>query len=160
VARFSEESIAATGASIHIDHLIDAIASLSKAEAKKASARVFVANIEPALLSEVLGITWRLRQHEIPTQLYTGTNHILVPQLRYAEEYEIPVIVVYGPREHEKKLVSIRDMTVTGTDAQKTVPLVDVVTEVRRILDAIDSRCATTSSSDAAATGSTPSSSF
>ncbi len=57
-------------------------------------------------------MTYELRRAGIATELYLGTEKRIGKQIRYGDQYEIPVLVVCGPDEHAKGEVQLKDMSV------------------------------------------------
>ncbi|HUP48222.1 MAG TPA: histidine--tRNA ligase [Thermoanaerobaculia bacterium] len=120
VVRFLGEEIPAVGASIGVDRLLAALAHLGRIGRQKSTARVLVTNMDPALAGEYLAMTWELRRAGIPTELYVGTAKGPGKQLKYADQYEIPIVLLYGANEKEQGVVTMKDMTV-GREKAKGV---------------------------------------
>ena len=112
VTRFLGESIPAVGASIGVDRLLAALTHLGKVSTKKATARVFITNMDAALTDDYLAMTWELRRAGIPTELYVGTAKGPGKQLKYADHYEIPVVLLYGSNEKQQGIVTVKDMSI------------------------------------------------
>jgi len=49
-------------------------------------------------------------------------------QLKYADQKNIPYVLIIGPEEMEKDMVTVRDMK---TREQKTVPLTEVIEKLK-----------------------------
>ena len=64
--------------------------------------------------------TWERRRAGIPTELYIGTAKGPGKQLKYADQYEIPIVLLYGTNEKQQGIVTIKDMTV-GREKAKAV---------------------------------------
>jgi histidyl-tRNA synthetase len=140
VGRFSKRQIAGTGASIHVDRLIDAITRRAGSnDRKRTSARVLVANTAPSMFAEVLKIARDLRESRIETQLYAGKAETVNDQLGYAREYGIPVVVAYEQGD-------VRITATTSKLPPKTVPRAAIVGAVQTMLNELDKRGAATSS--------------
>jgi histidyl-tRNA synthetase len=120
VMRFLGEPIPAVGASMGVDRLLAALTSLNKVDTRKATARVLVINMDPALAGDYLQMTWELRRAGIPTELYIGMQKRAGQQLRYADQYDIPLAILYGSNEKEQGTVTIKDMSV-GREKAKDV---------------------------------------
>ncbi len=153
VMRFLGEAIPATGASIGVDRLLAALTHLGSIGKMKSTARVLVANMDPALADEYLQMTWQLRRAGIPTELYLGSAKGPGKQLKYADQYEIPIVLLYGSNEKAQGIVTIKDMTVGREKAkavgkreewlaarpgQTTAKRVELVEAVRRVLTEIE----------------------
>ena len=153
VMRFLGESIPAVGASIGVDRLLAALAHLGTLDTRKATARVLITTMDSALEPDYLEMTWELRRAGIPTELYLGAGKGPRKQLKYADQYDIPIAILYGSNEKEQGLVTIKDM-VAGREQAKpvadrkeylaqragqiTVPRADLVETIRRILAEIE----------------------
>jgi len=153
VLRFLDESIPATGASIGVDRLLAALTHLKKLGTRKATARVLVINMDPALIDDYLTITWQLRRAGIPTELYLGNEKGMGKQLRYGDQCEIPIALLYGSNEKAKGIVTLKDMAIGREKAahvgdrsewlaarpgQIEVARADLVDAVRKLLAEID----------------------
>jgi histidyl-tRNA synthetase len=120
VMRFLGEPIPAVGASIGVDRLLAAMTFLGTIGKEKATARVLVTNMDAALAEDYIGMTWELRRAGIPTELYLGNAKGPGKQLKYADQYEIPIVILYGSNEKEQGIVTIKDMAV-GREKTKAV---------------------------------------
>jgi histidyl-tRNA synthetase len=153
VMRFLGERIPATGASMGVDRLLAALTHLEKIGKRKATARVLVVNMDPALTDDYLAITWELRRAGIPTELYLGSAKGMGKQLKYGDQYEIPIALLYGSNEKAKGEVTLKDMAIgrektvhvgdreewlAARPGQTTAPRAGVVEAVRKLLDDID----------------------
>jgi histidyl-tRNA synthetase len=149
VQRFLGEAIPAVGASIGVDRLLAALAHIGKLDTRKATARVLVVNMDPALTDDYLAMTWELRRAGIPTELYLGTAKGPGKQLKYADQYEIPLVLLYGSNEKQQGIVTIKDMSVgrekakavgdrkewlAARQGQVTTPRAELVTAVQSLL--------------------------
>jgi histidyl-tRNA synthetase len=153
VMRFLGRSIPATGASIGVDRLLSALANVERVGKRKATARVLVTNIDPSLSEEYLSMTWELRRAGIPTELYLGMEKGIGKQLRYANQYDLPVALLYGSDEKANGIVTVKDM-VAGRERDKapaerkawlmaragqiTVPRAELVAAVKKMLDELE----------------------
>ncbi len=151
VMRFLGESIPAVGASIGVDRLLAAAAQ--NLVNRKATARVFVTNMDATLTDEYLAMTWELRRAGIPTEFYLGNAQGPRKQLKYADQYDIPLVILYGSQEKEQGTVTVKDM-VAGRERAKpvadrkeylaqragqvTVPRGELVASIRKMLAEIE----------------------
>lgn len=149
VMRFLGKRLPATGASIGVDRLLAALTELRKIGTQKATARVLVANIDESLISEYLELTWELRRAGIPTELFLGAAKGMGRQLKYGDQYEIPLAILYGSNEKQQGMVTIKNMAVGRAKAgdlanrndwllarpgQVSAPRADLVPTVKRLL--------------------------
>jgi histidyl-tRNA synthetase len=153
VMRFLGQRIPAVGASMGVDRLLAALAHLGKLDKRKATARVLVTNMDTALAEDYLAMTWELRRADIPTELYLGTTMSPGKQLKYADQYDIPIALLFGSKEKEQGIVTIKDMQVGRAKAatvgersewiaarpgQMAVPRNELVAAIRKLLTEID----------------------
>jgi histidyl-tRNA synthetase len=159
VMRFLGEPIPAVGASMGVDRLLAALTTLNKVDTRRATARVLVINMDPALADDYLQMTWELRRAGIPTELYIGMQKRAGQQLRYADQYDIPLAILYGSNEKEQGTVTIKDMSVGREKAkdvgdrrewlaarpgQVTVPRAQLVETITVMLSRIDGEASVT----------------
>jgi histidyl-tRNA synthetase len=120
VMRFLGEPIPAVGASMGVDRLLAALAHLGRLGKQKATARVLVTNMDPALRDDTVAMTWELRRAGIPTELYLGSGRGPRQQLKYADKYDIPLAILFGSQEKEQGLVTIKDLVAGRERMQPT----------------------------------------
>jgi histidyl-tRNA synthetase len=149
VMRFLGQPIPAVGASIGVDRLLAALTHLGRIGKQKATARVLITNMDAALHSDYLAMTWELRRAGIPTELYLGTAKGPGKQLKYADQYDIPLAILYGSNEREQGTVTIKDL-VAGRERTKptadrkeylaqragqvTIPRAELIDTIRKML--------------------------
>jgi histidyl-tRNA synthetase len=153
VMRFLGEPIPAVGASIGVDRLLAALTHLGKIGTQKATARVLITNMDAALSEDYLAMTWELRRAGIPTELYLGTAKGPGKQLKYADQYDIPLAILYGSQEKENGTVTVKDLIagrermkptadrkeyLTQRAGQMTFARVDLVENIRKMLAEIE----------------------
>ena len=153
VMRFLGEAIPAVGASIGVDRLLAALTHLGKIGQQRSTARVLVTNMDADLAEDYLAMTWELRRAGIPTEFYIGTAKGPGKQLKYADQYEIPIALLYGSNEKGQGIVTVKDMTVGREKAkavgdrkewlaarpgQIAVPRHDLVPAIRKLLEEIE----------------------
>src|SRR5438132_8162874 len=149
VMRFLGERIPAVGASMGVDRLLAALAYLGTIGNEKSTARVLITNMDPALTNDYLQIAWELRRASIPTELYIGTAKQLGKQLKYADQYEIPLAILYGSNEKSAGEVTVKNMAVGRAKSAKlgdrnawlaerpgqtTIPRGQLIDGIRRLL--------------------------
>jgi histidyl-tRNA synthetase len=157
VMRFLGEPIPAVGASIGVDRLLAALTHLGKVDRRRATARVLVTNMDAALAPDYMQITWELRRAGIPTELYVGAAKGPGKQLKYADQYDIPIALLYGTNEKEQGIVTVKDMVmgrekaarlaersewIAARPGQTTIPRSELVEGIRKLLAEIDAHAA------------------
>lgn len=149
VERFLGEKVPATGASIGVDRLLTALATLGQLNALETSAPVVVTVMDSDRILDYEKITFQLRQAGIPAEMYLGEGGFR-KQLQYADERGSIVAVIAGSREFEAGQVSLKDLRlgrelskeITEREAwvkeqpsQVTIPQENLAQEVRTILE-------------------------
>ncbi|MDY7109498.1 MAG: histidine--tRNA ligase [Planctomycetota bacterium] len=148
VERFTGQRVPATGASVGVDRLLEAVRLLEK-DAPAATADVLVTAFEADRMAEYLRLTQRLREGGIRAETYLGKG-ALGRQLKYANRLGYRLAVIIGGDEFArgeaqikdlhlgKKLaetVSSRDEWRKGQPAQFAVPLDELPRRIRTMLD-------------------------
>ncbi len=151
VMRFLGERIPAVGASIGVDRLLAALVHLGRVGKRKSTADVLITRMDPSLEEDYVAMTWELRRAGIPAELYLGTAKGPGKQLKYADAWGVPIVVLYGSNEKERGVVTLKDMEVGRQKAealarreewlearpgQREVPRSDLVATVREMLAA------------------------
>lgn len=119
VLRFLGERVPATGASIGVDRLLAALIKLGRTGKRRATARVLVTTIDPALTDDYLAITYELRRAGVPAEMYLGSEKGLGRQLKYADRCGIPLALIYGSDEKAKGTVTLKDLEAGAAGAEK-----------------------------------------
>jgi histidyl-tRNA synthetase len=153
VLRFLGERVPATGASIGVDRLLAALIHLGRAGRQKSTAKVLITNMDAALQPDYVAMTWELRRAGIPTELYLGTAKGPGKQLKYADQWGVPIAILYGSNEKEKGIVTVKDMEIGRQRAealanrqewleerpgQREVPRGELVSVIREMLAHIE----------------------
>jgi histidyl-tRNA synthetase len=115
VMRFLGERVPAVGTSFGVDRLLVALTELGRvppAARRKATAQVLVTAFDKSLMGEYLAMTYELRRAGINAELYLGSEKRVGKQIRYADQYDIPVAVVCGSDEQTRGVVQLKDMSV------------------------------------------------
>src|SRR5207302_1718165 len=118
VMRFLGERVPATGASMGVDRLLAALRALDKVKLRKSTADVLVTTFDPQMNDDYIAMTYELRRAGIRTEMYFGTDRA-GKQIKFADKLEIPVVLLYGPDERAKNVVTIKDMSVGRARAQQ-----------------------------------------
>jgi len=127
VTRFTGESLPATGASIGVDRLFAAMEKLGMVKGCKTATRVLVTIMDPKLTDRCLDVLQRLRNAQIPAEIYMGPDMAIKAQLAYALNQNIPFVIFLGQSEVEKGTIQIKD---TFNREQLEVPMADLVEKI------------------------------
>jgi len=130
VGMFSQRSYPATGTTIGIERIIDAMEELNMfpPNVGKTVAQVLVTVFDKTLVNASLQMANILRQGELKTEMYFEQDP-LGTQLRYAGKKGIPFVVILGPDEFAAGQVTVRDLV---RKEQQTVNQAEVVGLIRQ----------------------------
>ena len=109
IKNFLGIKVPATGASIGIDRLSE-ILTLTNQVPEKTDGPVLITIFDEELMPEYQKIAQELRNAGINTEVYYGAKRKLKHQLSYADERNCPIAILLGGNEHEKGVVSIRNL--------------------------------------------------
>jgi histidyl-tRNA synthetase len=115
VARFTGETVPATGFSIGISRLAAALAILG--ENAKLDGPVVVLNLDKDNPGLALGLAAELRRGGIRAEAYMGASGMR-PQMKYADRRNSPAVVIVGGDEVAKGTVTIKDLEMGALKAQ------------------------------------------
>ncbi len=115
VARFTGETVPATGFSIGISRLAAALAIMG--EGGKLDGPVVVLNLDKDNPGVALGLAAELRRGGIRAEAYMGASGMR-PQMKYADRRNSPAVVIVGSDEIEKGTVTIKDLEIGAQKAK------------------------------------------
>ncbi len=148
VARFTGETVPATGFSIGISRLAAAMHIMGETE--KLDGPVVVLNFDKEDPSIALQIATELRRAGIRAEAYMGSSGMR-PQMKYADRRSSPAAIMVGEDELAKGTVTIKDLEMGALKAktiksneeyrearpgQFEVPRADMVEAIRKIVEA------------------------
>lgn len=118
-------NIPATGVSFGLDRICDLIKEQKLwPELSSTSTRVLVTVFSLENLKNSIEIANKLRKAEIATELYLDPETKIDKQLKYADKKGIPYVIIIGPEEIKKEVVTIKEMK---TGKQETLSLDQVI---------------------------------
>ncbi|WP_370170358.1 MULTISPECIES: histidine--tRNA ligase [Hyphomonas] len=148
VARFTGETVPATGFSIGISRLAAAMQIMGETE--KLDGPVVVLNFDKEDPSVALQIATELRRAGIRAEAYMGSSGMR-PQMKYADRRSSPAAIMVGEDELAKGTVTIKDLEMGALKAkaiksneeyrearpgQFEVPRAEMVEAIRKIVEA------------------------
>jgi histidyl-tRNA synthetase len=119
VARFRGEPVPATGFSIGVSRLLEALARLGKIETKPEAGPVVVTVFDSQRIADYQKMVASLRHAGIRAELYLGAGK-MGAQLKYADKRGAPCVVIQGGDEKAKGEVQIKDL-VEGAKAAAAI---------------------------------------
>ncbi len=121
VADLGGPNIPATGTTIGLDRICDVIKEKNlMPELSPTPTKVLVTLFSPEYSEKSMETANQLRRAKIKTELYLDPEVKLNKQLKYADRKGIAYVVILGPEEIKKKVVTLRDMK---AKSQKQLPL-------------------------------------
>ncbi len=149
VARFTGQSVPATGFSMGVSRLYSALKLLGKTEDKETSAPVVVLVMDKDRQCDYQKMVQQLRAAGIRAEMYVGTSGMKA-QMKYADKRGSPLVVIQGGDEKAKGEVTLKDLALgsqlaSGVEsreeyasqrlAQVSVPETDLVSAVKKMLE-------------------------
>lgn len=110
----------ATGTSFGLDRLCDVIEEKDLWDTKITNTKVLVSVFSNELLEYSLAYARQLRSKGINCEVYPDENIELGKQFKYANLKEIPWVIVLGPEEKEKEIITLKNMA-SGEQKQLTL---------------------------------------
>jgi histidyl-tRNA synthetase len=122
---FSNKQIPAVGFAFGFDRTIEAMTALDLFPKElNATAKVLVTMFDDSSIRSSVNAATTLRKSGIPTELWLNENAKMDKQLKYANQKNIPYVIVIGPEEMTKKVVTLKNMQ---TREQKQMSLDEVI---------------------------------
>ncbi len=149
VARFTGQSVPATGFSMGVSRLYSALKLLGKTEDKETTAPVVVLVMDKERQGDYQKLVQQLRAANIRAEMYVGTAGMKA-QMKYADKRGSPLVVIQGGDEKAKGEVTLKDLALgsqlaSGVEsreeyasqrlAQVSVPEADLVKAVKKMLE-------------------------
>jgi len=153
VSRFRGEPVPATGFSIGVSRLQAALTLIGKLGTRPATGPVVVTVFDRERLADYQKMVSQLRAEDIRAELYLGNPKNMGNQLKYADKRNSPCVIIQGSDEKndpDGPQVIVKDLILGAelaaldkdrddylqrqADAQRKVPQLGMVDEVRRIL--------------------------
>ncbi len=148
VKRFTGQAVPATGVSIGVDRLLAALAAKGRVNTAPAGP-VVVTVMDRDRMADYQAIVGELRAAGIRAEVYLGNPKNFGNQLKYADKRASPVAVIQGEDEFERGVIQLKDLVLGAKIAENAtleewksrpsqyeVARADLITEVRKILDA------------------------
>lgn len=110
IERITGQKVAGTGIAFGFDRTLEALEALDLLPKLESISKVLVTVFSPEFLPSSLEIAKALRDENINAEIYTNPTVKLDKQLKYADKKGIPYVVIIGPEEVEKGMVTVKDM--------------------------------------------------
>lgn len=128
---FTDKAFPGVGWSIGVSRVIAVLNQLNSASVEttqKTTTQVLVLNMDENLLFDTLEIVKTLRNNDIPTEIYLDSGAKFKKQFKYADNKNIPFVIIFGEDEKEKNIVQIKKL---ATGEQKEVSLENIAQEIQ-----------------------------
>lgn len=103
--------IPATGTTIGLDRICDVIKEKNlMPNLSSTPTEVLVTIFSSEYLEKSIEMTNKFRKSGVNTELYLEPETKLDKQLKYADKKNIPFVIILGPEEIKKKVITLRDM--------------------------------------------------
>jgi len=109
--------IPASGGSFGIERICEVLKDRKMVEIPNSVTKVLITVFSPNLASKSREIARKLRSLEINTEVFADPQTKLDKQIKYADKKGIPFVLVIGPEEIAKNLVTLKNL---ATGEQKT----------------------------------------
>ena len=148
VARLKGVSVPSTGISVGVSRLSSALKYLNKTKNNENGLSVVVLVMDKDKRSEYYQIALNLRKEGIVSECYSGDGGMKA-QLKYADKRNARLAIIIGEDEAASNSATIKDLIAgkkvsnkisdnqewrSGKDTQKTVPIDDLISNVKSIL--------------------------
>ena len=120
IGMFVDRQIPAVGLALGFDRTIEAMEALGlfPDNIEKSTTQVLVTIFSDELKQKSLEIATKLRNENVNAEIYLGEikDKNLEKQLKYADSKKIPYVLILGPQEAEKNIVTLRNMQTREQD--------------------------------------------
>jgi histidyl-tRNA synthetase len=125
IGMFAGRQVPAVGISFGFDRTIEAMDALNlfPEELSNSSTKALVTIFSEELKQESLKIASELRDKNINTEIYLGEikeKNPLEKQLKYADQKQIPYVLIIGPEEMESNSITVKNLE-TRTQEKTTI---------------------------------------
>ena len=119
--------VPAVGIAFGFDRIVEAVKNLELLESSKTNAKVLVSIFSPEFKTESLKVANSLRKAGINTEVYPANDNI-GKQLKYANQMNVPFIIILGEEEKKVGKVTLKDM-ISGK--QETLTLKQLLSKLK-----------------------------
>jgi histidyl-tRNA synthetase len=132
IGMFAGRKIPAVGFAFGFDRILEAMESLQLFPPNLAVSptKVLVTIFSEELQNDSLNLVKQLRNNEITAEIYLGNKGTKIEkQLKYANAKQIPYVVILGPEESKKNVITLRNM-LTREQQEKSLP--EIIQELEK----------------------------
>lgn len=134
IGMFAGKQIPAVGCAFGFDRILEAMEEMKlfPTDLTNSVTEVLVTIFSETLKEKSMEVSEKLRNRDINTELYLGEikeKNPLEKQLKYADQKAIPYVVIIGPEENQKNVVTLKNLQ-TREQIQK--PIEEIITELKK----------------------------
>lgn len=126
--RISGIDMPGTGFGLGFDRTLEAAEELGLTPKSTTNTKVLVTILDEKLLKQSLQVSQTLRQSNINAEIYSNINTKLSKQLKYANQKNIPYVLIIGPDEAKTNKISLKNLR-SGT--QETLTLEKIIQKLK-----------------------------
>jgi histidyl-tRNA synthetase len=112
VSRFRREPVPATGFSIGVSRLANALKLTGNLNAKEPAGPVVVLVMDKEQMAGYQAMVAELRQAGIRAEMFLGNTKNFGKQVAYADKRNSPIVIIEGSQEREQGILQIKDLIV------------------------------------------------
>jgi histidyl-tRNA synthetase len=120
VSRFRSEPVPATGFSIGVSRLANALKLTGNLDAAEPTGPVVVLVLDKDQTARYQAIVTRLRNAGIRAEMFLGATKNFGKQVQYADRRNSPAVIIEGSQEREQGIVQIKDL-IAGKQAAQAI---------------------------------------
>ena len=124
---FAGKQVPAVGFAFGFDRLMEAMEELKLFPSDLQTTKVLVTVFSKDLIQNSIEYSLALRSAKVLAELYLDENAKMEKQLKYADKKQIPYVIIIGPDEASKNLVTLKNMK---TREQKTISAKGITSEI------------------------------
>jgi histidyl-tRNA synthetase len=128
IGMFGRNKIPAVGFSFGFDRIIEAMEALKLFPDSTQFTKALVTVFNTELADKSMEIANLLRSKGIPCEIYLDANTRMEKQLKYANQKNIPYVILLGPKEVDENVITLRNMQ---TREQKEVTVDEAINILR-----------------------------
>lgn len=129
IGMFSNRDIPAVGTSFGLDRIIDAMDEKNMFDELLSTVKVLVSVFSSDLEKKSIEISNAFREKNINTEVYLDKNAKMEKQLKYADHKNIPFVLIIGPQEIDKNVVTLKNL---NTREQQEMTVQDAIETVKK----------------------------
>jgi histidyl-tRNA synthetase len=127
IGMFAGRQIPAIGFAFGFDRLLDAMQTFDLFPKDLQTSNVLVTIFNPELQEKSLAVCSQLRSNNINTEIYLDEHAKMDKQLKYANQRNIPFVVIVGPDEVEKNVFQLKNMLTREQKEVSTDELIELL---------------------------------